>query len=42
MGMGHVELASGLAIAVIVVIFVFKELLHMNSSGVKRVDTPSN
>jgi putative Mg2+ transporter-C (MgtC) family protein len=39
MGMGQMVLASGLAIAVIVIIFVFKELLHMNSSGVKRIDT---
>jgi putative Mg2+ transporter-C (MgtC) family protein len=39
MGMGQMVLASGLAIAVIVIIFVFKELLHMNSSGVKRIDS---
>jgi putative Mg2+ transporter-C (MgtC) family protein len=39
MGMGNMILATGLAISVIVIIFVFKELLHMNSSGVKRIDT---
>jgi putative Mg2+ transporter-C (MgtC) family protein len=39
MGMGQMVFASGLAIAVIVIIFVFKELLHINSSGVKRIYT---
>jgi putative Mg2+ transporter-C (MgtC) family protein len=39
MGMGNMILATGLAISVIIIIFVFKELLHMNSSVVKRIDT---
>ena len=36
MGMGQMVLASGLAIAVIVIIFIFKELLHMTSAGARK------
>jgi putative Mg2+ transporter-C (MgtC) family protein len=36
MGMGHIVLATGLAITIIIIIFVFKELLHMTSAGVKK------
>jgi putative Mg2+ transporter-C (MgtC) family protein len=36
MGMGHIVLATGLAITIIIIIFVFKELLHMTSAGAKK------
>jgi putative Mg2+ transporter-C (MgtC) family protein len=36
MGMGHIVLATGLAIVIIIIIFVFKELLHMTSAGAKK------
>ena len=35
MGMGHIVLATGLAIVIIIIIFVFKELLHMTNVGTK-------
>jgi len=35
MGMGHIVLATGLALTIIIIIFVFKELLHMSSAGTK-------
>lgn len=36
MGMGQMMLASGLAVTVILIIFVFKELLHMTSAGARK------
>ena len=36
MGMGQMVLASGLAMTVIVIIFIFKELLHMTSAGARK------
>lgn len=36
MGMGHTVLSAGLAITIIIIIFLFKELLHMTSAGAKK------
>jgi putative Mg2+ transporter-C (MgtC) family protein len=36
MGMGYIVLATGLATTIIIIIFVFKELLHMTSAGAKK------
>lgn len=36
MGMGHIVLGTGLAIAIIIIIFFFKELLHMTGAGAKK------
>ena len=36
MGLGHVILGAGLATAIILIIFFFKELLHMTNAGAKK------
>ena len=36
MGMGYIVLATGLATTIIIIIFIFKELLHMTSAGAKK------
>ncbi len=36
MGMGQTMLATGLAVVIILIVFVFKELLHMTSNSAKK------